>query len=228
MDRLVYSKHKARGTWVPGPWDNEPDKVQWKDPYSGLPCLAVRGPIGAWCGYVGVGPEHPWYGKDYSKCCTLPEPCGESYCPHSPEAQMHVHGGLTFADSCDEATPEVFAKFVQHFNQKLEEHRATAVRYPRGDSAEFLRVYEPLVGDYEKWKAHKQATSICHIAGPGDFEPAWWFGFDCSHAGDSYPERSDSTLFRSYRDGSSTYKPLEYVVSECSKLAKQLAEVKAA
>src|SRR5437868_4216905 len=34
----------------PGPWWDEPDKVQWIDPATDLDCLAVRGPFGAWCG----------------------------------------------------------------------------------------------------------------------------------------------------------------------------------
>jgi hypothetical protein len=39
--------------WGPGPWMDEPDKIQYPDPETGLPCLAVRGPLGSWCGYVG-------------------------------------------------------------------------------------------------------------------------------------------------------------------------------
>src|SRR6185295_5225427 len=47
-----------------GPWDNEPDKAQWTDVATGLPCLAVRA-HSHWCGYVGVTEEHPVFGKDY-------------------------------------------------------------------------------------------------------------------------------------------------------------------
>lgn len=75
-------KTLPRKGWPSGPWDSEPDKVQWPDPDTGLPCLAVRNQMGAWCGYVGVAEGHVLYGTSYS------------------EVQASVHGGLTFADKC--------------------------------------------------------------------------------------------------------------------------------
>ncbi|MDE2096384.1 MAG: hypothetical protein KGL39_03995 [Patescibacteria group bacterium] len=52
--------------WGGGPWVKEPDKKQWADPATGLPCLAVRHlELGNWCGYVGVSPDHPAYGLHY-------------------------------------------------------------------------------------------------------------------------------------------------------------------
>lgn len=118
-----------RSKWPPGPWDQEPfDKVSWVDEETNLDCLAVRGPMGSWCGYVGVPPGHPFYGKDYADC-TLPTAtpqgetaintelgeklgekyrkhleerltCGEEYCNHSPQAMLDVHGGITYAGAC--------------------------------------------------------------------------------------------------------------------------------
>lgn len=70
----------------PGPWDDEPDKMQWPDESTGLACMVRRGPLGQWCGYVGVPPEHPWFGKDYSDALDL---------------DVDVHGGLTYAAMCD-------------------------------------------------------------------------------------------------------------------------------
>jgi hypothetical protein len=91
--------------WGEGPWLIEPDKAQWVDPVTGLDCLLVRNPIGALCGYVGVGPEHPWHGKGYSQCTAEPacpvEDGERSWdCGHSPESLLDVHGGITFADGC--------------------------------------------------------------------------------------------------------------------------------
>lgn len=78
----------ARG-WPKGPWDNEPDKVQWPDEATGLPCLAVRNHrYGNWCGYVGLPPEHPLHGKDYK------------------DVDAEVHGGITFADKCNPGEDE--------------------------------------------------------------------------------------------------------------------------
>jgi hypothetical protein len=71
--------------WPAGPWDGEPDKVQWPDAATSLPCLAVRNRRrGNWCGYVGVAPDHPLHGKGYS----------------DEGVNLRVHGGITFADSC--------------------------------------------------------------------------------------------------------------------------------
>jgi hypothetical protein len=61
-----------------GPWWNEPDQEEWPGPH-GLVCRALRGPFGAWCGYVGIPPGQPLYGSDYG------------------DLDLDVHGGLTFA-----------------------------------------------------------------------------------------------------------------------------------
>lgn len=73
-----------KAVWGEGPWVGEPDKMQWQDPATGLPCLIVRNSecTGALCGYVGVPPGHPLHGKSYN------------------DVEVSVHGGLTFADKC--------------------------------------------------------------------------------------------------------------------------------
>ena len=56
-----------RPIWPAGPWDREPfDYVYWQQ--DGYDCLLTRNRMGAWCGYVGVGSEHPWYSVGYSSC----------------------------------------------------------------------------------------------------------------------------------------------------------------
>lgn len=81
-------KFKYRDRWLEGPWDLEPDKMQWQDEATGLPCLIVRGPTGALCGYVGVPPGHSAHGKD---------PFGDD-----GFNLEEAHGGLTFAGGCQE------------------------------------------------------------------------------------------------------------------------------
>lgn len=71
-----------KSRWEAGPWEDEPDKLEWRDESTGLPCLIVRGPVGALCGYVAVSPGHPWHGKHYDGC------------------DADVHGGLTYSDKC--------------------------------------------------------------------------------------------------------------------------------
>lgn len=83
-----------KSTWGPGPWQEELDKMQWKDEATGLPCLIVRGPSGALCGYVGLAEGHPLYKKDYE------------------HADVEVHGGLTFANMCADTDDE--SKHVCH------------------------------------------------------------------------------------------------------------------
>lgn len=105
MQTIEY-KTIDKTSWPAGPWQTEPDKKQWPDEETGLPCLIVRGPVGALCGYVGVSPEHPWFGKDYTEC-TLPQSQCRSWCDHSPENLLDVHGGLTFANSCSNGPENV-------------------------------------------------------------------------------------------------------------------------
>lgn len=78
MKQLGYTTRDRTG-WGPGPWDEEPDKVQWEDESTGLPCLAVRNHYGAWCGYVGVPPGHRHFGKHYD------------------DVDAGIHGGLTYS-----------------------------------------------------------------------------------------------------------------------------------
>lgn len=83
-----------RSTWGPGPWDGEPDKVQWKDATTGLDCLANRNShSGNWCGYVGLPPGHKWHGKGYDDVRFDDE----------EDPYPNVHGGLTFASECEKA-----------------------------------------------------------------------------------------------------------------------------
>lgn len=69
-----------------GPWDGEPDYVQWVDEETNLDCLAVRSPWGTWCGYVGVPPQHPLFRTPYQKV----------------DNDISVHGGLAYSDLCQE------------------------------------------------------------------------------------------------------------------------------
>jgi len=72
-----------KSDWGSGPWEKEPDKIQWEDKKTRLPCLIVRHPVlGHLCGYVGVSKKHPKFGKGYD------------------DQNVNVHGGLTYASPC--------------------------------------------------------------------------------------------------------------------------------
>lgn len=68
-----------------GPWQGEPNRVEWE--HAGLPCIAHRGPVGSWCGYVGLSPGHPLHGKTYNTV-------------HEMLPHLSVHGGLTYSETC--------------------------------------------------------------------------------------------------------------------------------
>jgi hypothetical protein len=85
-----------------GPWQTEPDKLQWIDGATDLDCLIVRNRLGALCGYVGVPPEHPWHGKDHGEKVIA----GGDEWDGCIDGLMDVHGGLTYAASCQENAPE--------------------------------------------------------------------------------------------------------------------------
>lgn len=89
-----------KSTWARGPWDKEPDKKQWMDMETGLPCLIVRSESsGGLCGYVGVDERHPLFEGDYD------------------DPRVDVHGGLTYASFCqpeDEAKEHGICHIVEN------------------------------------------------------------------------------------------------------------------
>jgi hypothetical protein len=85
MQTLEY-RFEDKSDWGAGPWQDEPDKRQWRDAETGLPCLIVRNMFGALCGYVGISKGHPAYEAEYD------------------DVDVDVHGGLTFAGKCCEGS----------------------------------------------------------------------------------------------------------------------------
>ena len=69
-----------RERWPKGPWDDEPDHAEFV--HVGFPCLIHRNNMGAWCGYVGVPPGHPWHGKPYE------------------DVDASAVGGLSYSEAC--------------------------------------------------------------------------------------------------------------------------------
>jgi len=90
MNERTYSTIDKTG-WGDGPWQHEPDKVQWVDSVTGMACLARRHPrCGFWCGYVGVAAAHPWHGRDSD----------------GDIEGLDVHDGISYAAACDVDAPE--------------------------------------------------------------------------------------------------------------------------
>lgn len=102
---MQYKEYRTidKSGWGNGPWQNEPDKVQFIT-CNGFPALIVRNGMGALCGYVGVNSDHPWFEKDYDSVDPYPS----------------VHGGLTFADKCD-TNPEAETHGICHLVENGED-----------------------------------------------------------------------------------------------------------
>lgn len=90
MSDRVYNGVLDKTTWAPGPWHDEPDKIQWVDETTGLDCLIVRNHHGALCGYVGVPPGHPAHGRLFDDI----------------DGTLEVHRGLSYSDRCQEDAQE--------------------------------------------------------------------------------------------------------------------------
>lgn len=109
-----------------GEWNSEPDKIQWVDEDSGLDCLMHRSPSGAWCGYVGVAEGHPAFEKPYD------------------DVGVEVHGGLTYADFCQETGDESFG--ICHVPEPGRPHRVWWLGFDCAHAGDVLPAHDALPG----------------------------------------------------------------------------------
>lgn len=58
--RLYGPEYRER--WGAGPWNDEPDYIEWVDPMTEYRCVMRRNDMGAWCGYVAIPSTHPAHG----------------------------------------------------------------------------------------------------------------------------------------------------------------------
>jgi hypothetical protein len=96
--------HKVDRTgWPSGPWDAEPDRVEWPTAV-GYTGLIVRNDLGNLCGYVAVVPGHPAYERTWmsADCYELGDDGKLDYQRQkaNPVSDLSVHGGITYADHC--------------------------------------------------------------------------------------------------------------------------------
>lgn len=241
-----------KASWGPGPWHDEPDKIQWVDEETGLDCLIVRNHGGALCGYVGVPDGHPAYGVGYSDEseklgaafeARKQRPVGENPglgvmlslltgdVKASPEIVFEVHGGLTFSDTCHEPTREQYDSIADQIARLVPK----AEEYPNGDAARSLdRLVTESTLTFEEWVVDQQGKRVCHVPEPGRHRDVFWFGFDTAHAGDYSPghEARMKQLMPDLPRGprgimGDTYRDVAYVENEVRSLARQLAAVAA-
>lgn len=141
-----------------GKWDSEPDKMQWQDEATSLPCLIVRGPAGALCGYVGVAEGHPMFGKEYGTC-VFPEKHkeheGDAEDYHyncTPQGELECHGGITFSDFCADSEDE--SKHICHAPGPGEPDRVFWFGFDCAHSGDYCPSYDRglLGGSYSSYK----------------------------------------------------------------------------
>lgn len=171
--------------------------------------------------YVGVAVAHPWHGVSYSECADPVAPHDESkvWCDNSPEAQIDVHGGLTFAGKCADLSKERWEAVKGSAAGK----HAEAKKYPFGDAARWVAEWSPLLDSYEQWRERMMARSICHLPALGEPDDVWWFGFDCADCDDLVPgiQRLTSDRLGTH------YWTIGEVREQVASLAKQLAQIQA-
>jgi len=82
---MLDPEHKLKLLIANRPWETEPDNAEWVDTVTGYKCRIQRHEaFGSLCGYVGIPKTHTLHGKGYD------------------DLDIRVHGGLTYADDCDE------------------------------------------------------------------------------------------------------------------------------
>ncbi|MBE7172353.1 MAG: hypothetical protein INR73_17330 [Williamsia sp.] len=88
-----------KSQWGNGEWQNEPDELIWEDSETGYSCQIYRNKFGCFCGYVGIGIEHPFFGQKYFNDLIM-------------QADIHVHGGLTFSGELEDGDDEWYFGFA--------------------------------------------------------------------------------------------------------------------
>jgi hypothetical protein len=101
-----YWSQEEKQAWADGEWMNEPDKIQWSDRMTGMPCLIVRNIIsGGLCGYVGVNETHPLFGVHHERVGRL----------------VSTRWAITYSSLCQEGNPP--GKGICHIPQPGEPDR---------------------------------------------------------------------------------------------------------
>ncbi len=198
-------RFEKKESWGAGPWQDEPDKIQFTDPETGLPCLIHRGGGGSLCGYVGVAEGHKLYGVNYAEC-SLPEAKPRGVKPKDGEP-LKI-GDKEMPPMPKSVLTRMQARKVCDTEDSWCDHRPESILDAHGGIT---------FSDFCA-ETRKDGQGICHLPSPGEPEKVWWFGFDCGHAGDVCP----SYDFGSFMREPGSYKDIAYVRREIAELAKQI------
>ncbi len=196
-----------KSAWGPGPWQDEPDKVQWTDEATGLPCLMLRSRHGGnWCGYVGVAPDHPAFGLSYDG------ERSEERKAYTAQFRASLFGGVS------DKTVKQAAKIER-----------PPVVHGAGEKVAEIRVHGGLTYA-DVCQQGDEAETICHVPATGQPDNVWWFGFDCAHVWDFSPAMDADLRRMGIRHGAGpqdedVYRDQAYVRSQVTHLAHQLKAI---
>lgn len=207
METLEYFT-QDKTDWPRGEWDNEPDKKQWKDEETGLPCLIVRSKAtGSLCGYVGVGKKHPLYRKHYDGCSA------KAAARYMRKLNMRMR---------------LVAKYTAQGLDFREVNKKAGKKYlaKNPDRMSNVEVHGGLTFAGTCHDTGNHAIGICHVDPSG--ETVWWLGFDCAHYMDRMPRIEATARMAGYggpvADGE--YRNFAYVTAQVQSLARQLKAIK--
>lgn len=142
IETRIYEKEK----WGPGPWQTEPDRMDWI--HAGFSCFALRNDFGIWCGYVGVPKEHPDYEKSHG------------------DMSVNVHGGLTYSNKCQGPICHVPKDGMPAdvwwfgFDSGHADDLSPSITAVLGDSASFLKYQVYRDADYIKKETNHLAEQL--------------------------------------------------------------------
>jgi hypothetical protein len=183
------------------PWEREPNRLDFEA--DGLRCAMRRNHYGAWCGYVGVGPEHPLFGLPTNHPLKLPASWfeGRKFDQGTGPIDLVIHM-MSGAKSMNDACPISLAFQVHGGLGYAEDH----VPDPN-------RIVPP---DGRWWFGFD-----CGHA--GDYMPGLQFMDKyLEQMVDSMPEHVRATMRKVVLGTPNRYRDQPYVVAECQSLAAQL------
>ena len=184
------------------PWETEPDSLDFEA--EGLPCAIRRiNRFGTWCGYVGVGPEHPLFGLPMNHPLRLPDSWFDGRSMREGYGSMDlVMHALSGAKSMGEACPIRLA---------FEVHGGVSYADDELDGREPGRW----------WFGFDCAHAGDYLPNAPDIEGTMKMVIE------SMPEPVRQTMrdIMAKQGRTTVYRDQQYVVGECQSLAAQLVAV---
>ena len=185
------------------PWENEPDSLDFEA--EGLPCAMWRNYHGVWCGYVGVGPEHPLFGLPGNHLLKLPPSWFEGRRMDQGlgpiDFFIHAMSGKELNDACPISLAFHVHGGVSYDGDHVPDHEPDGRWWFGFDCGH--------AGDYAPARAGDKSKIMNEMI-------------------DSMPEHVRDTMRGIvFRESEGVYRDQQYVVSECQSFAVQLNAIAA-